>query len=88
MSETVKPEVKLNCPANAYAGLNERIVEVVFPGTKGDVYRQGCLISLRIVDGTGIVDVYAADKDVIVNGFRVGDGDPDPNEIMEREHVD
>ena len=71
-----KPRVMTKCPANAYAGSDERIIEFTFPGTKGDVYAQGGLIEFRTLNGVGYVEVYGCDMDVVVNGFRTGDGDP------------
>lgn len=72
MSKVRKPVVRTKCPANAFAGLNQRIIEINFPGTKGDIYEQGCLISLRIHEGQGIVEVYQADSQVRVTGAQEG----------------
>lgn len=70
-----KPRVITRCIANVNTGPNERIIEFSFPGTKGDMYLQGGLISFRVVDGVGYVEIYNCDRDLVVNGYRVGDGD-------------
>lgn len=64
----MKPKVITKCPANVHASPNERIIEFTFPGTKAKGgYRQGGLISFRVVDGKGRVDVYNYDDEVKVN---------------------
>jgi len=69
----MKPRIILNCPANRYTKEDERIIEFTFPGTKGDVYQQGGLISFQIIDGVGYVDVYQCDSQIVVNGVRQTD---------------
>ena len=64
-----KPKVALKCPANMHTLPDERIIEFTFPGTQGDLYQQGGLISFRVINGVGYVDVYACDLDVVVNGM-------------------
>ena len=57
----MKPAVKLKCPAAAYSAPNERIVEVFDKETKN-----GCLISIRVVDGELIIEPYSAERGVMV----------------------
>lgn len=80
----MKPKVTLKCPANVHTGPNERIVEFTFPGTNGDVYQQGGLISFRTYNGVGYIDIYNCDRDVVINGSRVGDGDTGDRNPAER----
>ncbi len=53
----MKPKVTLRCPANAYAGPNERIIEYSADG-------QGGLISFVIGNGKLTVQLYRHDATV------------------------
>ena len=57
----MRPTVKTKCPAAAFAGPDERIVEIWDSGTQ-----KGCLISIRAVRGDLIIEAYRGDPGVIV----------------------
>lgn len=56
---TKKPSVTLKCPANAFAGADERIIEFSFPCGLGG------LISFSVdKDGAPVVEAYRVDEGV------------------------
>ena len=58
-----KPKVLLKCVANAYAGQNERIIEI--SGARG----RGCLVSIRDMGADGLrLDVYRRDGVEVIVG--------------------
>lgn len=59
MIDMLKPKISTRCPANQYAGPDERIIEFSFPNGEGG------LISFKMGDHP-IVDVYNCDQTVEV----------------------
>ena len=59
-----RPRVVVNCVADSYAGPGERIVE--FSAAVPDGLSLGGLISFRVSGGKLIIQVYRADKGVVV----------------------
>jgi hypothetical protein len=57
----MKPTVKTKCVAAEYAAPNERIIEIHDHATK-----KGCLVSIRVVQGDLVIEVYRGDDGVIV----------------------
>lgn len=67
MPRDTKPHVHIKCPAGAYAGPGERIVE--FGAVVGGEL-QGGLLSLKArLDGALVVEVYRCDPMVEVRGL-------------------
>lgn len=67
-----RPIVSMRCPANAYAAVDERIIECAFPravpiGTQDGTKLPGGLISFKYSGGTGArVEIYRAEGLTIV----------------------
>jgi len=58
-----KPTVTLHCPANAYSGPEERIIEFSYT-RNGQLY--GGLISFHGTEAGLIIDVYRVDPGVVI----------------------